>query len=276
MEDEYIPLLKFWFSVKNFTSDKLGVYSNITETIQKNITETIQKNITETIPCFWFSKKKETDDYIQKNFSELLIRAENHKLNYWKSSVHGHLALIILLDQFSRHIYRNDDIQMYKNDIIAFQYAKEFLLDNKDKDLTNLEKIMILLPYRHQENISAYQFIINYMSKEQDLIWDNFKKHTIRNYEYLIKNNRLLNRPENRISYINDPKFESILENKWNSVMQTFDLESNIYDTLLKFIVSNLELDNNLIIVSLSGGVDSVVILAVLSKIIKNIFRNTT
>lgn len=267
MEHDYTPLLKFWFSVDNLSNKKSEVYS--TDSPEEN-------KYMQCIPCFWFSKKKEIDDYIKEHYSELLTLAENHKLNYWKSTVHGHLALIILLDQFSRHIYRDDPKNTYKNDIIAYHYAKEFMLENRDEKLTNLEKMMILLPFRHQENSSAYQFVIEYISKEKDPIWDNFKKHTMRNYEYLVKYNKLPNRVDSSMNYINDKKFTNILEYGWKSEIQTEKIASNVSDTLVKYIVSKLDSDNNLIIVSLSGGVDSVVILAILTIIKKSLPRNLT
>ena len=71
----------------------------------------------DTIPKYWFNKNKATDEYITNTFNDILIQAENHELNHWKASPKGHLALIIVLDQFSRHIYRNDKHNMYKNDI---------------------------------------------------------------------------------------------------------------------------------------------------------------
>ena len=61
---------------------------------------------TNTIPKFWFDASPDTDKYIVDNFTELLQLAEKHLLNDWKRTIKGHLALIILLDQFSRHIYR--------------------------------------------------------------------------------------------------------------------------------------------------------------------------
>jgi len=217
------------------------------------------------IPDFWFSQTSETDNYIQTNFNELLKLAETHQLNHWKSSIDGHLALIILLDQFSRHIYR-DTVEAYQNDIIAFHHAQEFLLKNRDTNLSNLQKMMVLMPYRHQENIQAYEFVIKYIHKETDAIWDKFKKHTYKNYEYVVKHNKLPNRPDNHIS--NYDKFTSILELPYT--FMNSKIESTVLTTTLqKFILSKVcdKTKNNLIIVSLSGGVDSMVILSILNSI---------
>ena len=133
MSQEYQPVLDYWFPQEPTS-----------------------------IPKFWFDKNPETDNYIKTNFTDLLTKAENHQLNHWKSDSKGHLALIILLDQFSRHIYRLDD-NYTKNDIIAYEYAREFILYNKDENLNNLEKMMVLMPFRHHNSIESYKFIIKYM-----------------------------------------------------------------------------------------------------------------
>ena len=219
------------------------------------------------IPTFWFAKSKETDEYIYLNFNDILKLAENHQLNHWKNTKEGHLELIILLDQFSRHIYR-DTPEQYKNDVIAFQYAQEFLLEKKDTDLSILEKMMVLMPYRHQDNIQVYEFLHTYLEKETDPIWNNFKRHTKLNYEYLLKHNKL---PRDiyydKIQGINSEYFTNILENSWkfqeNTVQKTV-----LCDTLSNFVTKKMDNSKkNLIIVSLSGGVDSMVILYILHSL---------
>jgi uncharacterized protein (DUF924 family) len=158
----YIDLLKFWFP-----NDSL------------------------TIPKFWFDKNIDTDNYIKNKYTNLLLSAENHFLNFWKIDSNGHLALIILLDQFSRHIYRNT-ANMYRNDILAFHNAREFFLENRDKDLSILEKIMALMPFRHDETIESYDFIFKYIENDStntDPLWDKFKLHTNLKYEEIKKGN---------------------------------------------------------------------------------------
>jgi tRNA(Ile)-lysidine synthetase-like protein len=223
------------------------------------------------IPKFWFDKKKETDEYITLNFSSLLSKAENHQLNHWKSTVKGHLALIILLDQFSRHIYR-DTSDQYKNDLIAYMYSKEFLLYNKDVELEDIELMMVLMPFRHQENIKIYEFLVNYIRDKDNILWNNFKYHTNYNYEYLKQNNKLPDRDHSYIIPWN--KFDDILEHKWDITMQNYDINSNLTDTLTTYLNNNIIANkNNIIMVSLSGGVDSMVILYILSQI-KNNYPN--
>jgi len=227
------------------------------------------------IPKFWFDKNKDMDEYIKTKYNDTLIKAENHELNYWKSTAKGHLALIIVLDQFSRHIYRNTNI-MYKNDIVAYHHAKEFFLYSKDSGLSDLEKMMALMPFRHKNDINAYKFIINYISNKHAVIWNNFKKHTLINYKYINETGTLPNRPIKQITDYS--KFNTILEYPWKPEMQNKNIVCDLSSTLIKFCIDNFapikETKNNLIIVSLSGGVDSMVILTVLAIIRKALPSN--
>lgn len=220
------------------------------------------------IPKYWFDKNKETDLYIKTHYTDLLQKAENHQLNFWKTTSHGHLALIILLDQFSRHIYRDDQNKMYKNDLISYHHAKEFFLENKDVDLDTLELMMVLMPFRHQEDLEAYEFVIDYIKDKSDPIWDKFKQYTLSNYKYLKEHNKLPTRHgKHEPNYL---KFNSILEKPWSPKNQTYNFNSPLIDTLPKYINNNIiDKQNNIIIVSLSGGVDSMVILFILSQIKK-------
>jgi tRNA(Ile)-lysidine synthetase-like protein len=231
---------------------------------------------TEIIPKFWFDKNTETDQYIITNYTDLLKKAENHELNHWKSTIKGHLCLIILLDQFSRHIYRNNSDKLYNNDIIAYHYAKEFIINKTDTELTNLEKMMLLMPFRHQNDVTSYEFVINYTKNENDPIWNKFKKHTLLNYEHLKEYNILPNRPIKQT--IDFTKFNSVLENPWLPEMQTDNIACDLSATLIKFCIKNFapkeENIDNLLIVSLSGGVDSMVILYILSILKKTFSSN--
>jgi tRNA(Ile)-lysidine synthetase-like protein len=218
------------------------------------------------IPKFWFDKNSKTDDYIIDKFKILLTKAENHELNHWKVTSKGHLALIILLDQFSRHIYR-DTNEQYKNDLIAYYYAIELFLEKKDDDLNTLELMIALMPFRHQEKLDPYEFAINYIKDKTDPIWDKFKFHTVKNYEYLKEHGKLPTRDD---TYkIDWNKFNDILETPWNFQMQTYDIESELTNTLINYLTNIIPDKNNIIIVSLSGGVDSMVILFLLTQIQK-------
>ena len=81
----------------------------------------------------WFKNGKKIDKEIYKKFYKLLILAEKKKLINWNKTKDGFLAHTILLDQFSRHIYR-DTADAYKNDEICINYT--------DKYIANIDKIL--------------------------------------------------------------------------------------------------------------------------------------
>ena len=55
----------------------------------------------------WFGKSSETDDYIREHFGKMVCQAKEGKYDHWISNPIECLALIILLDQFPRNIYRH-------------------------------------------------------------------------------------------------------------------------------------------------------------------------
>ena len=66
----------------------------------------------------WYHSKPETDNYIRTAFESDLASAENSDLSHWRNTAEGSLALVILLDQFSRNLYRGTPA-VYANDVQA-------------------------------------------------------------------------------------------------------------------------------------------------------------
>ena len=98
----------------------------------------------------WFIKSRENDDEIKKKFRNILKEAEKGNLLEWLIDKEGYLAHIILMDQFSRQIYR-DKPKAFKNDnkILFFM---EMGLDNHLHKYNAVEKMFILMPYQHKIN----------------------------------------------------------------------------------------------------------------------------
>ena len=131
----------------------------------------------------WFKSKKKYDKYIKNNFINTLKSAENGDLFHWIYQKDSFLALIILLDQFSRHIYRGT-INAYKNDNMAINIVK-LCINKYINKLDVYEKIFILLPFQHSENISDQYYgikllknmILNETSSKKYVLEDLFYNH---------------------------------------------------------------------------------------------------
>ena len=102
----------------------------------------------------WFIKSQDYDEEIKEKFGDLLKEAEKGKGYGWLVSKDSYIAYIILMDQFSRHIYRGSG-DAFKNDIGVMIFTELGFELYKD-DLVNYELMFAFMPYMHSENI-GYQ-----------------------------------------------------------------------------------------------------------------------
>lgn len=102
-------------------------------------------------PKMWWSGGKELDNLIRQRFAFFLESAAKAELYSWRSCAEGRLAEIIVLDQFSRNIYRNTP-QSFEQDATALVLAQEAVTAGAHKALPPLERCFLLLPYMHSES----------------------------------------------------------------------------------------------------------------------------
>ena len=146
---------------------------------------------------FWFKKDKKVDEYIQEKFNILIKKAENNQLNHWKDTPQSFLALVILLDQFSRNIYRNNILKIEINDRICLEFCKEIISKDFDKRLSFSQKIFLLLPFRHSKDLYNIYYCIKRVAlyKKKEVIdrdkTNLFNKFIIASIKDL-KNNSLI------------------------------------------------------------------------------------
>ncbi|MFK7733098.1 MAG: DUF924 family protein [Pseudomonadales bacterium] len=105
----------------------------------------------ETEQTFWFKKDAEFDELITKQFSSTLIAAKACELYTWRTSPAGRLAEIIVLDQFSRNIFR-DHADAFAGDTLALALAQEAVANDMHLTLQGSELAFLLMPYMHSES----------------------------------------------------------------------------------------------------------------------------
>lgn len=101
---------------------------------------------------FWFMPNADVDSTIRYKFEDLVRQAGSEKLKNWQSTVRGSLALIILLDQFTRNIYRGFS-EAFKYDSLARTICTEGIKNGIDKKLEIIERCFYYLPLEHSENL---------------------------------------------------------------------------------------------------------------------------
>lgn len=106
----------------------------------------------ELTPPQWFRDGRKLDDTIRERFGDLLEKAKRDELDAWTDSPSGRLALIILLDQFSRHIFR-DTPEAYAGDKKAQQLTQEGIDIGMDQELeTPVKRHFFYMPLMHAED----------------------------------------------------------------------------------------------------------------------------
>ena len=98
----------------------------------------------------WFGKSAATDQAVQA-FAATREQAVRGDLNHWQESAEGVLALIILIDQFSRNLFRNDP-KAFEFDLLGQELAALAVTNSFDKALTAVQRIFIYLPFEHAED----------------------------------------------------------------------------------------------------------------------------
>ena len=99
----------------------------------------------------WFGEDPVFDHEIQKEFANDIELASAGKLNHWGHKPHGRLALIILIDQFRRNIYRNT-ADAFSKDRIALELCVKGAMEKKDKGLSPIQKVFFYMPLQHAES----------------------------------------------------------------------------------------------------------------------------
>lgn len=99
----------------------------------------------------WFRGGPEFDRECTERFATTLAAAARGELNHWKESPRGRLALIVLLDQFSRNVYRGTAAAFAQDDR-ALAACREGIDIGHDKDLAPIERRFFYMPLEHAED----------------------------------------------------------------------------------------------------------------------------
>jgi uncharacterized protein (DUF924 family) len=148
VEDRAGSILEYWFS-------SLEDSSSLDRTTEPFAT------------CFtrWYGKSSEIDDEIRARFeSDLkLVTSDGNRwdavLAAWSRVPNGLLALVILLDQLPRNMYR-DTAGMYAHDPLALATASIAIRDYEAAELSVVQRMFLYVPLMHAENLTLQQAMV--------------------------------------------------------------------------------------------------------------------
>jgi uncharacterized protein (DUF924 family) len=111
-------------------------------------------------PQQWWVKDAALDQTIREQFSELHGAATRCELYGWRHSAAGRLAEVIVLDQFSRNIYRETP-QAFSQDAQALVLAQEAIQWGFSQKLSVVQRSILFLPFMHSESAAIRRCCIN-------------------------------------------------------------------------------------------------------------------
>ncbi|EFQ96696.1 hypothetical protein MGYG_08620 [Nannizzia gypsea CBS 118893] len=112
------------------------------------------------INAFWFSRSPfewidapaGIDEEIKSDFGDLVLKARQNKLDHWTANSERCLALLVLLDQFSRNLFRGSP-DAFSADSKAHEIATRAIIRGFDTDLPVIQASAFYLPLLHNESL---------------------------------------------------------------------------------------------------------------------------
>mmetsp|Transcript_1456 Transcript_1456/g.1595 ORF Transcript_1456/g.1595 Transcript_1456/m.1595 type:complete len:1112 (+) Transcript_1456:180-3515(+) len=220
--------------------------------------------------------QRRADETVLKLFGDLFSLAVNDQLNEWTREIRSSVGLILLLDQFSRHIYRlqnvsSDDPRRAIVDAKALKVAEGLTaVEGWDIGLSIHEFVFSLMPYRHTPTVERLTEVIVLISKREkteteamDLL-HKFRKTTLRRLQHL----QDIQRADETDDILERTGFSSdesdmplnILVKSTEQFLRKYMNQENIKQN--KGTQENKDYEP--LCISLSGGVDSMVIAKIL------------
>lgn len=99
----------------------------------------------------WFGEDAVFDHEIEKEFANDVEEASQGRLDHWAHQPRGRLALILLLDQFRRNMFRNT-AKAFEKDKAALRLCVEGAMAKKDAGLSPIERVFFYMPLQHAES----------------------------------------------------------------------------------------------------------------------------
>ena len=135
----------------------------------------------ETDAKYWFKKDDQFDEQIRGRFLTTYEAATRCELYLWRREAKGRLAEIIVLDQFSRNMFRNS-AKAFAFDSLAVALTQEAVAAGFDKQLPLEQRKFLYMPLMHSESLVVHEQAMQLFS--QSGLEDN--------YEYEIKHKAII------------------------------------------------------------------------------------
>ena len=144
----------------------------------------------------WWTKDDAFDAEIQARFFQLWNEAAAGRLAHWQQSDDGALALVIVLDQFPRNMFR-DDARTYASDALAREVAVCAIADGADMRIGEDLRSFLYMPLMHSEHLGDQErciVLFEQLGNEENAKYAAHHADIIRRFGRFPHRNRILGR----------------------------------------------------------------------------------
>lgn len=145
----------------------------------------------------WFAHDDAVDSLIRERFLAEYERAISGELKKWEATPEGTLALLLLLDEFPRHMFR-DSPRAFEASDVALELARDAIINHFDDRIDRQFKLIFYLPFLNSENIGDQRLALFYIrerAKDDEWLAKAEENHEIiRHYGRFPQRDALLGR----------------------------------------------------------------------------------
>lgn len=145
-------------------------------------------------PSDWFTKSDELDRRITEQFETLYYQIVAGETSHWRDSPLGRLAEIIVLDQFTRNMFRGTP-KSFRADGQALMLAQEAVRVGDDQKLDPVERGFLYMPYMHSESPLVHEKALELFRDLSNLDFEIKHKAIIDQFGRYPHRNEILGRP---------------------------------------------------------------------------------
>jgi uncharacterized protein (DUF924 family) len=167
---EFEQVLDFWFG-------ELGQDGRATQEVARR----------------WFQGGAAFDQQVRERFAGLHAALAAGGNTAWLASPRGRLAAVIVLDQFSRNMFR-DTPAMFASDARALEYAFDAIDRGSDKELATDERTFLYMPLMHSEKLSVQERCVDLFASFRDSLTGAARDAVGRNLEFALRHRDIIRR----------------------------------------------------------------------------------
>lgn len=160
-------------------------------------------------PAQWFRTSRDVDEVIRETFLAVHQAASRCETFRWREQATGRLAEIIVLDQFSRNMYRGAP-KAFETDSLALALAQSAVALGQDLHLSVAQRAFLYMPYMHSESGEIHREAVRLFSApglEKSLSSELKHRAIIDRFGRFPHRNEILGRPStaDELAFLSEP-----------------------------------------------------------------------